>query len=170
MFASITCTVNPFRSFTNVHWQELVKLNAIISVQQFPGQRGALTVPAIIHSASWIVKEMPVMRWNVRHFSFPPSTTGHSAQLCCMDSLQVHSGFRWDSAMKVVISALAKAVVEQLSRWQFRKMRKHELMQREACGEEFIPHLLHTEQGLVTMARLNGWRTEDVLAEHKPEE
>lgn len=60
--------------------------------------------------------------------------------------------------MKVVICALAKAVVEQLSRWQFRKMRKHELMQRASCGEEFIPHLLHTEQGLVMMARMNGWK------------
>lgn len=60
--------------------------------------------------------------------------------------------------MKVVICALAKAVVGQLSRWQFRKMRKHELMQRAACGEESIPHLLHTERSLVTMARMNGWK------------
>lgn len=38
----------------------------------------------------------------------------------------------------------------------------NELMQRAASGEEFIPHLLHTEQSLATMARTNermdGWK------------
>lgn len=60
----------------------------------------------------------------MRRFAFLPSTAaGRGAQLCCTDGLQVHSKFRWDSALKVVICALAKAAAEQFSRWQFRKMR-----------------------------------------------
>lgn len=64
------------------------------------------------------------MRWNVCRFSLLPSTAGCSAQLCCTDRLQVHSKFRRDSAMKVVICALVKAAAEQFSRWQFKKKKK----------------------------------------------